>query len=379
LGHFESASTPFSAFLVISLDKSLLFTQYEIYKTSEVFHLNNFYTHIMDLNKSIGHISAMVVSGPDSGSKALWTSSGYIYKTSDSPLFNKLSASLADIMHTALITIDDQQILCEPLGSRPSLIICGAGHISMPLIQIGRMLEFYVTVIDDRPQFANNARNLNADHVICNSFAKGLREIPETSNNYFVIVTRGHRYDVDCLEEVIDRANSYIGMIGSRKRIANVKEVLLDKGILREALDHIHMPIGLDIKAETPEEIAIAIMAEIIQVKNTTYATYHYSKELLSALAAPSSESMKKALAVIIRRHGSAPRNIGTKMLVFEDGSAIGTLGGGCAEAEVLEKARDCIRHHKASTIHIDMTGRQVEDEGMVCGGIIDVFIEPLS
>ena len=341
--------------------------------------MNNFYTHIMDLNKSIGHISAMVVSGPDSGSKALWTSSGYIYKTSDSPLFNKLSASLADIMHTALITIDDQQILCEPLGSRPSLIICGAGHISMPLIQIGRMLEFYVTVIDDRPQFANNARNLNADHVICNSFAKGLREIPETSNNYFVIVTRGHRYDVDCLEEVIDRANSYIGMIGSRKRIANVKEVLLDKGILREALDHIHMPIGLDIKAETPEEIAIAIMAEIIQVKNTTYATYHYSKELLSALAAPSSESMKKALAVIIRRHGSAPRNIGTKMLVFEDGSAIGTLGGGCAEAEVLEKARDCIRHHKASTMHIDMTGRQVEDEGMVCGGIIDVFIEPLS
>ena len=340
--------------------------------------MKKFFTHIMNLNKSTCHISAMIVGGHDLGSKALWTSDGYIYQSSNSPIWDKLTYCMGDIKCTTLITVDGQDILCELLGSQPNLIICGAGHISMPLIQMGKMLEFNVTAIDDRPQFSDNARKAGADKVICNSFADSLKEISDTLNNYYVIVTRGHRYDTTCLDQIIDKSHVYIGMIGSRKRIATVKTTLIEKGISQDALESVHMPIGLDIKAETPEEIAIAIMAEIIKIKNTTYASYHYSKEMLTGLLTAMPEKGRKALAIITRRKGSAPRNIGTKMLVFENGSTIGTLGGGCAEAEVLEKARYCIQHHDSCIIHVDMTGRQVEDEGMICGGIIEVYIEPL-
>jgi len=363
---------------MIALDKCSLIAQYGRYKILEGFQLENFFTHIMNLNKSTCHVSAIIVSGHDAGSKALWTSKGYIYQSSASPIWDKLTACLNDIKHATLVTIDSQDILCEPLGSQPNLIICGAGHISMPLIQMGKMLGFQVTTIDDRPMFANNAREAGADKVVCDSFSDSLKEIPATLNNYYIIVTRGHRYDTICLEQIIDKSHVYIGMIGSRKRIATVKSTLIEKGISKDTLEGIHMPIGLDIKAETPGEIAVAIMAEIIQVKNTTYAAYHYSKKMLTGLLTPAPENGRKALTVIVRRKGSAPRNIGTKMLVFENGSAIGTLGGGCAEAEVLEKARYCIRHHEACLIRVDMTGRQVEEEGMVCGGIIDVYIEPL-
>lgn len=340
--------------------------------------MNQFFENIRDLDKTCQNVSVMVIKGPHTGQKALWHPGGYIFKTSEIPLWNTLERQLKDIKNPKRIPLGEDEVFCESLGGTPNLIICGAGHVSMPIITLGRMLGFQVTCIDDRPQFANNARNALAHNVICDNFMDALKTIPDDKNNYFVIVTRGHRYDIDCLEAILPKPSTYVGMIGSRLRIRKVKESLVEKGFESALIDTVHMPIGLNIKAETPEEIGVAIMAEIIESKNTRYATYHYSRELLKGIL-DTENTLPRALLTIITRKGSAPRNAGTKMLLFADGSFAGTIGGGCAEAAVINKALQCIRSKTYSIEHVDMTGQSVEDEGMVCGGVIDVFVDPLN
>lgn len=104
------------------------------------------------------------------------------------------------------------------------MVVCGAGHISIPIIRIGKMLGFHVTVIDDRLSFANTARKEGADTVICKPFGEALEEINGSTGHYFIIVTRGHRYDQDCLSQIIGKKNAYIGMIGSKVRVKLVKD-----------------------------------------------------------------------------------------------------------------------------------------------------------
>lgn len=155
----------------------------------------------------------------------------------------------------------------------PHLLIVGAGHIAAPLAEIGRICEFEVTVLDDRPQYANRQRFPNADRVIAGAFTEELRRLRRAQptfdeNTYLVLVTRGHQYDIACLLEVLDDPVAYIGMIGSRRRIRAVYDLLeREQGIAPEKLDRIHAPIGLDIGAQTPAEIAVCIMAEIISVQ----------------------------------------------------------------------------------------------------------------
>ena len=152
----------------------------------------------------------------------------------------------------------------------PHLIIVGAGHIAAPLAAMGHLCDFEVTVLDDRPQYANTQRFPTADRVIAGPLREELRRLRGGAatfdeNTYLVLVTRGHQYDVDCLLEVLDDPVAYIGMIGSQRRVRAVYELLeRDQGIPPQKFDRIHAPIGLDIGAHTPAEIAVCIMAEII-------------------------------------------------------------------------------------------------------------------
>ena len=281
-----------------------------------------------------------------------------------------------------------ERVFRERIGRTPKLIICGAGHVSMPIIRMGKMLGFVVTVIEDRPKFADNARAAGADQVFCRSFRDGLAEIPGDSDSWFVIVTRGHRYDTECLETILQKRYAYVGMMGSRRRVAIVKDQLEEKGISRGILDAVHTPIGLKIGAETPEEIAVSVMAEIIQVKNTRSKEEDgkaggYSDELLSCIlgtesGGEDSRDRKKVLATIISRKGSAPRSVGTKMLILEDGTTIDTIGGGCVESEIIQKALLMMRTDTPAfqICTVDMTAGQAEDEGMVCGGVVEVMLE---
>ena len=247
--------------------------------------------------------------------------------------------------------------------------------MSMPIIRLGKMLGFTVTVLEDRPKFADNARAAGADHVLCETFREGLSQIKGDSDTWFVIVTRGHRYDSECLEAALGKEYAYVGMMGSRRRVAVVKDQLAQNGVDQEKLDSVHTPIGLKISAETPEEIAVSIMAEIIQIKNGREQGSGYSDELLEALT----EGKQKAvLATIISRKGSAPRGVGTKMLVREDGSTVDTIGGGCVESEIIQKALLMMRVGAPlfQVCREDLTMEAAENEGMVCGGVVEVMLE---
>ncbi|OQY25527.1 MAG: hypothetical protein B6I34_01915 [Anaerolineaceae bacterium 4572_32.1] len=160
------------------------------------------------------------------------------------------------------------ELFVEVQHRPPTLLIVGAGHIALPLAQLGKMCDFKVAVLDDRASFANEERFPTADRVIAAPFEETLREFPLHEDSYIVLVTRGHQHDVSCLLEVLDRPSAYIGMIGSRRRIRAVFQLLEEeKGIRREKFERLHAPIGLDIGSQTPAEIAISIMAEIIQVR----------------------------------------------------------------------------------------------------------------
>ena len=152
------------------------------------------------------------------------------------------------------------------------LIIAGAGHVAVPLAAMAALCDFTVTVLDDRPQYANAQRFPAADRVIAGPFRDELRKLrgdrpafdPATC---LVLVTRGHQHDVDLLLEVLDDPLAYLGMIGSRRRIRAVYDLLeRERGIPRQRFDRVHAPIGLDIGAQTPAEIAVAILAEMIEV-----------------------------------------------------------------------------------------------------------------
>jgi xanthine dehydrogenase accessory factor len=165
------------------------------------------------------------------------------------------------------------QLFIDVQAPPPQLLIVGAGHIAAPLAEIGRICDFEVTVLDDRPQYANRQRFPTADRVIAGAFAEELPRLRHgrqtfDENTYLVLVTRGHQYDVACLLEVLDDPVAYIGMIGSQRRIRAVYELLeREQAIPPQKFDRIHAPIGLAIGAQTPAEIAVCIMAEIISVQ----------------------------------------------------------------------------------------------------------------
>lgn len=155
----------------------------------------------------------------------------------------------------------------EPVHSPLRLVIVGAGHIAQPLAEMAKLCEFSVTVMDDRAQFASRSRFPSADEVLVGPLADVLGALPIDRDTYVVLITRGHQHDMECLLQIIDRDVAYVGMIGSRRRVRGVFELLeREHGVARERLRRVFAPIGLDIGARTPAEIAVCILAEVISV-----------------------------------------------------------------------------------------------------------------
>lgn len=322
-----------------------------------------------------------VLDGDYMGEKALFSDGNLVWEKRRDGFFSDHKNKFSQVVESGITTIQGIRVFCDTLGQEKRIVVCGGGHVSISVIQIGILLGCEVTVLEDRPKFADNARKAGATHVICESFEKGLDQIEGSADTYFVIATRGHRYDQVCLERIAKKEHAYIGMIGSRRRVGLVKQNLIESGSDKEVLDAVYTPIGLDIGAETPAEIGVAIMAEIIEVKNRKKRTCGYSGEITRAIMDPDKYPGKKVLATIVTRKGSAPQGIGVKMLVLPDGRCIGTIGGGCMEAAVFQKALLMIRTdvQKAELCHVDLTGTDAEDEGMVCGGVVDVLLETVG
>lgn len=156
----------------------------------------------------------------------------------------------------------------EPHHPPPELVIVGAGHVARPLCRLGAMLGYRVTVLDDRPEFATRERFPEAAEVRPARFDDPFRGIVIHRRTYLVLVTRGHKYDFEALRDVLHRPElpAYVGMIGSRRRTRAALEQLAREGITEDRLRAVHAPIGLDVGAETPEEIAVAVAAELVMV-----------------------------------------------------------------------------------------------------------------
>jgi xanthine dehydrogenase accessory factor len=148
-----------------------------------------------------------------------------------------------------------------------TLLICGAGHIAQPLCEIGHMMGFRTIVVDDRWAFANRERFPRATEVRVGPFADVLESLDINENTFVVVVTRGHNWDETCVRAALKKQPAYLGMIGSKRRAKATLERLAEHGYSPEALSRIHTPMGLDIAAETPAEIAVAIAAEIVKVR----------------------------------------------------------------------------------------------------------------
>jgi xanthine dehydrogenase accessory factor len=158
-------------------------------------------------------------------------------------------------------------VLLEPIFSEPTVYIFGGGHISEQVAPLARKVHFKVVVIDDREMFANRERFPDADEVIVSEFEKSFDRLHIDDSSYIVIVTRGHLFDGFVLGQAIKTNACYIGMIGSKKKIRTLYQNLMENGIAKEALDRVCAPIGIDINSETPEEIAVSIVAELIKVR----------------------------------------------------------------------------------------------------------------
>ncbi|MHB0876634.1 MAG: XdhC family protein [Anaerolineae bacterium] len=159
------------------------------------------------------------------------------------------------------------EVFVEAILPPPALLIVGAGHIAQPLAQLGKVAGFRVTVLDDRAEFASRERFPGADRIVAGAYGVELARLPVTPNTYVVLVTRGHVQDEEALRQVITAGAGYLGMIGSSRRVSGVLHRMAEMGVPQEAIDRVYSPIGLDIGAETPEEIAVSIMAEIVNVR----------------------------------------------------------------------------------------------------------------
>lgn len=172
---------------------------------------------------------------------------------------------------TLTLSLEDQsggkyRILWDRIVNKRNAVVFGGGHISQPLVQMLSLLDFVVTVVDDRIEFANQDRFPSAHKVICESFHQSFKQLSIGDDTAVIIVTRGHKYDMECLRATMCSKARYLGMIGSKRRVREVLTLLREEGAPEELEKRLKAPIGLNIKGETPAEIAVSIVAEVVAV-----------------------------------------------------------------------------------------------------------------
>ena len=280
-------------------------------------------------------------------------------------------------------TLDEGVRITEPMLPQERLIVLGGGHIALPVCEFAAKSGFSVIVVDDRPDFANRQRFPLAEAVICDSFENAIRGLKITAYDYVVIITRGHRHDADCLRVILPGTQpAYLGMIGSRRRVRGLFDMLEEEGFSRAMLDRICTPIGLNIGAVTPGEIAISILSEVIAYKrlpehsNDGIRCCNDSDVEFSTLRYLAENHEPKAIVTVIETKGSTPREAGAKMAVSPLGKVTGSIGGGCSEGAVIQDAVRLIGTGSYKIVEIDLTGDVAESDGMVCGGTMQVLIE---
>jgi xanthine dehydrogenase accessory factor len=180
-----------------------------------------------------------------------------------------MSLTAKEAEEVGMICGGDLEVFIEPILASPTLYIFGGGHIALPLAKMSKLLGFKIAVIDDRAEFANIERFPEAEFVLAGDFTESFPRLKIDQSSYIVIITHGHQHDELVLEWAVGTPAKYIGMIGSKTKVKATFSHLLAKGVPKEKLDSVYSPIGLEIGAQTPEEIAVSILAEIVKIRRS--------------------------------------------------------------------------------------------------------------
>jgi xanthine dehydrogenase accessory factor len=204
-----------------------------------------------------------------SGHSIIYSDGGPFSPESTVVDIEKLKPELRNITDTAVLAIGDARVMVDHIRKLKTLYCFGAGHVAVPTAHLAALAGFRVVVIDDRPEYANAERFPEAhDIVVIKDFNNAFEAQEVDEDSFIVIVTRGHQYDRMVLEQSLKTNAKYIGMISSRRKRDAIYEYLMSQGVKKERLEQVHSPIGINIGGETPEEIAVSIVAELIKVRS---------------------------------------------------------------------------------------------------------------
>jgi len=177
-----------------------------------------------------------------------------------------------DAENEGLICGGTVEIFIEPVIPDPRLVILGAGHLGQAICRLAHQVGFEVTVVDDRESFANPERFPDAAHLAVQPFERAFDVVAANSETYILVVTRGHRHDQLATESAVRTGARYVGLVGSRRKIKLIVENLLEKGHSREVFQSLYAPIGIPIGSETPEEIAVSVVAELVALRRGVHS-----------------------------------------------------------------------------------------------------------
>lgn len=335
-----------------ALGKSAKDTVFRLDTATDTFGLtanDNITPDIIQLLINKGYMETLMNNYPD---KEI-----IIHAAKANTLYERAVASLIESNMDATLINDSW------FSHKAQLFICGAGHVSKELADIAERIDMKITVIDPRPEWASTERFPNA--TIINDDFSSLDKylIPGA---YYAVITPGHTDDLACVSSIMKSSYSYLGMIGSHRKVDMAIAALKECDFTSEQIATLHAPIGLPIKAQTPAEIAISIIAEIIELKNK-HSIASASEELLST-------DKNGMLCIIIDKKGSTPRGIGSMMLV-RDNEVIDTIGGGPIEHAAIEDARS---NTKAFIQDYSLNNRDASVLGMACGGQNTILFIPV-
>lgn len=297
----------------------------------------NYLRQLAKLPRLEGIRTAVIMDGPCQGHRMLYTDRMLILDCTpkDSPLTGWLPV-LSIVPESCTLSLAGQHVFVEVLGVPPELVLCGQGEVPLLLIPMAKRLGFQVVLVTDSQKDGEEARQAGADQVVCQDLPQALRQRSGGGNTYFAVLTR-ELYEQRCLEELLPKEWAYVGVMGGRERLELVRRRLAQKGIDQRRIDRMHGPIGLDIGARTPEELALAILAEIVSVYRKGQQAGSYPNQLLEAAG-----EEPCVLATVVEVKRDVPWSVGTKLLVSQKGQT-GTLGGGALEQQVLARARELL------------------------------------
>ena len=263
--------------------------------------------------------------------------------------------------------------LIENIKPEPHLVIFGAGHVSKAIAEMAQIVEMKVTVIDEREEVLNRDRFNHGEELILEPYSSFLKKESPFFRPYYIIVTHGHAYDRACLEWCLKSNYAYLGMIGSKGKVATTFSLLKENGFTDEDLKNVHAPIGLSIGAVTPEEIAVSIISEIISVFRTTKNTITLDPSYLNKAMKDQGISGR-----IVEKRGSAPRAVGSEIFISSLGEVYGTVGGGRVEKETIEEARRMLsKGEDSKLIHYNLSSKG--DLNMICGGDVSILFSKVE